>query len=199
MAKPRPHKTGAFTSTPTRSGNQERAGYRRILKSICLSTHRHTAPKVYPIAITYPPPGRRACGDTRVTKWPRYFCNLPIAATTIGRGSSFSAYSVPRETTAHVLSSKRITTKIRVRNKELPGSLVRGTCRRQPFLWTTIVLGGGGHHLVRGSVQPIAEKVRDALAKGYSGDACGTCARFALVRNGTCLTCDSCGSTSGCS
>jgi ribonucleotide reductase alpha subunit len=55
--------------------------------------------------------------------------------------------------------------------------------------------------MVRGSVteQPIAERVREALAKGYSGDACGTCGQFALVRNGTCLKCDSCGSTSGCS
>jgi ribonucleoside-diphosphate reductase alpha chain len=55
--------------------------------------------------------------------------------------------------------------------------------------------------MVRGSLteQPIAERVREALAKGYSGDACGTCGQFALVRNGTCLKCDSCGSTSGCS
>jgi len=51
----------------------------------------------------------------------------------------------------------------------------------------------------RGSAQPIAERVREAVAKGYSGDACGTCGQFALVRNGTCLKCDSCGSTSGCS
>jgi ribonucleoside-diphosphate reductase alpha chain len=53
----------------------------------------------------------------------------------------------------------------------------------------------------RGSatVQPVAERVREALAKGYSGDACGTCGQFSLVRNGTCLKCDSCGSTSGCS
>jgi ribonucleoside-diphosphate reductase alpha chain len=53
--------------------------------------------------------------------------------------------------------------------------------------------------MVRGTAQPIAEKVREALAKGYSGDACGTCGQFSLVRNGTCLKCDSCGSTSGCS
>jgi ribonucleoside-diphosphate reductase alpha chain len=51
----------------------------------------------------------------------------------------------------------------------------------------------------RGSAQPVAEKVREAVAKGYSGDACGTCGQFMLVRNGTCLKCDSCGSTSGCS
>jgi ribonucleoside-diphosphate reductase alpha chain len=51
----------------------------------------------------------------------------------------------------------------------------------------------------RGTVQPIAERTREALAKGYAGDACGTCGQFTLVRNGTCLKCDSCGSTSGCS
>jgi ribonucleoside-diphosphate reductase alpha chain len=51
----------------------------------------------------------------------------------------------------------------------------------------------------RGTAQPMAERVREALAKGYSGDACGTCGQFALVRNGTCLKCDSCGSTNGCS
>jgi ribonucleoside-diphosphate reductase alpha chain len=51
----------------------------------------------------------------------------------------------------------------------------------------------------RGSAQPVAERAREALAKGYCGDACGTCGQFTLVRNGTCLKCDSCGSTSGCS
>jgi ribonucleoside-diphosphate reductase alpha chain len=51
----------------------------------------------------------------------------------------------------------------------------------------------------RGSAQPLAERTREALAKGYAGDACGTCGQFTLVRNGTCLKCDSCGATSGCS
>ena len=51
----------------------------------------------------------------------------------------------------------------------------------------------------RGSIQPVAEKAREAIAKGYSGDACTQCGQFTLVRNGTCLKCDSCGTTSGCS
>ncbi|MEB3701660.1 Vitamin B12-dependent ribonucleotide reductase [Candidatus Bealeia paramacronuclearis] len=38
-----------------------------------------------------------------------------------------------------------------------------------------------------------------ARMKGYAGDACGDCGNFTLVRNGTCLKCDTCGSTSGCS
>ena len=36
-------------------------------------------------------------------------------------------------------------------------------------------------------------------AKGYEGEACGECGNFTLVRNGTCLKCDTCGSTTGCS
>jgi ribonucleoside-diphosphate reductase alpha chain len=44
-----------------------------------------------------------------------------------------------------------------------------------------------------------SETIRMAIAKGYSGDACNDCGQFTLVRNGTCLKCDSCGATSGCS
>ena len=33
----------------------------------------------------------------------------------------------------------------------------------------------------------------------YIGDSCGECGNFTLVRNGTCLKCDTCGSTTGCS
>ena len=39
----------------------------------------------------------------------------------------------------------------------------------------------------------------EARLKGYEGDNCGECGNFTMVRNGTCLKCDTCGSTSGCS
>ncbi len=45
----------------------------------------------------------------------------------------------------------------------------------------------------------LREKIRQAKAKGYEGDACTECGMFTLVRNGTCMKCDTCGSTSGCS
>ena len=41
--------------------------------------------------------------------------------------------------------------------------------------------------------------VREAKTKGYEGDPCGECGNFTLVRNGTCMKCQTCGSTSGCS
>jgi len=43
----------------------------------------------------------------------------------------------------------------------------------------------------------------DARAKarmqGYEGDPCGECGNYTLVRNGTCMKCNTCGATSGCS
>jgi ribonucleoside-diphosphate reductase alpha chain len=44
-----------------------------------------------------------------------------------------------------------------------------------------------------------ANLMAEARMKGYEGDPCGECANFTLVRNGTCMKCDTCGSTSGCS
>jgi ribonucleoside-diphosphate reductase alpha chain len=43
------------------------------------------------------------------------------------------------------------------------------------------------------------DRIREARLKGYEGDACGECGNFTLVRNGTCLKCTTCDSTSGCS
>ncbi len=43
----------------------------------------------------------------------------------------------------------------------------------------------------------------DARAKakmqGYEGDPCSECGNYTLVRNGTCMKCNTCGSTTGCS
>ncbi|MCM2502619.1 vitamin B12-dependent ribonucleotide reductase [Aureimonas altamirensis] len=45
----------------------------------------------------------------------------------------------------------------------------------------------------------MAERRAEALMKGYTGESCSECNNFTMVRNGTCLKCDTCGSTSGCS
>ncbi|KPP87626.1 MAG: ribonucleoside-diphosphate reductase, adenosylcobalamin-dependent [Rhodobacteraceae bacterium HLUCCO07] len=38
-----------------------------------------------------------------------------------------------------------------------------------------------------------------ARMQGYEGEACGECGNYTLVRNGTCMKCNTCGATSGCS
>ena len=42
-------------------------------------------------------------------------------------------------------------------------------------------------------------KIAEARIKGYEGDPCPSCNSFTLVRNGTCMKCETCGDTTGCS
>ncbi|MDR3343805.1 MAG: adenosylcobalamin-dependent ribonucleoside-diphosphate reductase [Treponema sp.] len=49
------------------------------------------------------------------------------------------------------------------------------------------------------SAQSGAAKIAQARIKGYEGDPCPACGSFTLVRNGTCMKCDTCGGTTGCS
>ena len=51
---------------------------------------------------------------------------------------------------------------------------------------------------VEGSLQ-ISDQITKAKMQGYEGDPCNECGNFTLVRNGTCLKCNTCGGTSGCS
>ncbi len=47
--------------------------------------------------------------------------------------------------------------------------------------------------------QRLRHEIRAARLKGYEGDMCSECGQFTMIRNGTCLKCDTCGATSGCS
>ncbi len=51
----------------------------------------------------------------------------------------------------------------------------------------------------RESSRRLQHEIRTARLKGYEGDMCQECGQFTMVRNGTCLKCDTCGATSGCS
>jgi ribonucleoside-diphosphate reductase alpha chain len=71
---------------------------------------------------------------------------------------------------------------------------------------TTARSSGGGAASAALAEDPVSEqdekqreRAMQARLKGYEGDACGACGNFTLVRNGTCMKCDTCGSTSGCS
>ncbi|MEM8872212.1 MAG: vitamin B12-dependent ribonucleotide reductase, partial [Pseudomonadota bacterium] len=46
---------------------------------------------------------------------------------------------------------------------------------------------------------PVLDQRAKAKMQGYEGDPCGECGNFTLVRNGTCMKCNTCGATSGCS
>jgi ribonucleoside-diphosphate reductase alpha chain len=64
---------------------------------------------------------------------------------------------------------------------------------------TSTVGGGVG---LASKVQAEKETMRiiqEARTKGYTGDSCTECGSFEMVRNGSCLKCNSCGATTGCS
>ncbi|QYK46049.1 MAG: vitamin B12-dependent ribonucleotide reductase [Xanthobacteraceae bacterium] len=79
----------------------------------------------------------------------------------------------------------------------------------------TAFMGGSGGGATKAATalkqEPVVESEADrakaleatqraaAKAKGYEGSACPECHNFTMVRNGTCLKCDTCGSTTGCS
>jgi ribonucleoside-diphosphate reductase alpha chain len=57
------------------------------------------------------------------------------------------------------------------------------------------------HHSIQESYPEESEviKIIQARIKGYEGDPCSYCQSFTLVRNGTCMKCDTCANTTGCS
>ncbi|MDQ7081057.1 MAG: vitamin B12-dependent ribonucleotide reductase [Paracoccaceae bacterium] len=61
-----------------------------------------------------------------------------------------------------------------------------------PETRTAVAAGGGGG----ASSMDARTKAR---IQGYEGDPCGECGNYTLVRNGTCMKCNTCGATSGCS
>lgn len=51
----------------------------------------------------------------------------------------------------------------------------------------------------RGKILSMHKEVVKAREQGYTGDICPECGSMTMVRNGTCLKCNTCGSTTGCS
>jgi ribonucleoside-diphosphate reductase alpha chain len=69
----------------------------------------------------------------------------------------------------------------------------------EPVTETDLATLGFSAPVAAATSRPASEKRAEALMKGYVGDSCGECGNFTLVRNGTCLKCETCGSTTGCS
>jgi len=51
----------------------------------------------------------------------------------------------------------------------------------------------------RSKILSMHQQVVKARERGYTGDICPECGSMTMVRNGTCLKCNTCGSTTGCS
>jgi ribonucleoside-diphosphate reductase alpha chain len=69
----------------------------------------------------------------------------------------------------------------------------------QASFGSTSVTAATGHASSTVTSGGASEKMRIARAQGYEGDPCTSCGAWTLVRNGSCLKCVSCGTTTGCS
>jgi ribonucleoside-diphosphate reductase alpha chain len=124
---------------------------------------------------------------------------------TLGRGAEEGVSNVQQATEDNLAMIKQVSSTGYLR-KRLPQELM--------------VLQGGQANLFQGDTSTqvatgtesaVAMAVRETAAmpqlddrakakmQGYEGDACGDCGNYTLVRNGTCMKCNTCGGTSGCS
>ncbi|MDR2375526.1 MAG: adenosylcobalamin-dependent ribonucleoside-diphosphate reductase [Treponema sp.] len=71
-----------------------------------------------------------------------------------------------------------------------------GQIKPEDLLATGVPGNSGGQGRESSSVNV---QVAQARIKGYEGDPCPVCGSFTLIRNGTCMKCDTCGGTTGCS
>jgi ribonucleoside-diphosphate reductase alpha chain len=121
---------------------------------------------------------------------------------TVGKGVAAESSLPERPDVAAVV--QRMTSKGYVRSKltVLPGGMPTTTASfGNAALAATAEAHVEGLQASTALTQPDLriERIRTARMKGYEGDSCGECGNFTLVRNGTCLKCDTCGATSGCS
>lgn len=120
---------------------------------------------------------------------------------TVGHGSLTSykdVRSVQLQTAAHIASQgylrNRLTAMASANTAEKMDVQPEIIVETQQETTTLQVVGG-----TESSAPSRKDQIAEAKMKGYAGDACGDCGNFTLVRNGTCLKCDTCGATSGCS
>lgn len=82
----------------------------------------------------------------------------------------------------------------------LPGVVVSRDLREvQAQLEGWGQLGLGRRREVPAFVSPASDRRTEARQSGFTGDMCGDCGSLHMVRNGTCLKCNNCGATTGCS
>ncbi|MCC6466984.1 MAG: vitamin B12-dependent ribonucleotide reductase, partial [Alphaproteobacteria bacterium] len=133
-----------------------------------------------------------------------------VAPDSVGRGeadhggSGGANANVPSEAVL-----KRITSTGYVRNSFL---VLRGGAQASVLTASPQATGTHGAPIPAPRIEAVAvtaevadavdarlDRIRAARLKGYEGDPCPECGNFTMVRNGTCLKCDTCGGTSGCS
>ncbi|PZX13787.1 ribonucleoside-diphosphate reductase class II [Palleronia aestuarii] len=102
--------------------------------------------------------------------------------------------SSPLEVLRQVASSGYLRNRLPQDLVLLQGGMSAAVAPEEPGAVSTL-RSTGSETAVATSMDPRAK----ARMQGYEGDPCGECGNYTLVRNGTCMKCNTCGGTSGCS
>lgn len=116
------------------------------------------------------------------------FIKEETTSATLDRVISYASTGYVRKNNLYVLKPSE-TTKTEVEARDVNQEAVYQT--------KSAVVGSATSSTSSRDVR--ASRIMEARGKGYEGDACTDCGNFTMVRNGTCLKCDTCGTTSGCS
>ena len=138
-----------------------------------------------------------------------------LLPTSVGRGAEEGAASEPHATEVALDAVKRVASTGYVRNRfyVLNGgggngaaSTAAARAPHVPAADAQVATTGDGAQAVAGGAAATSQAVDHrpqlvhyAQRKGYEGDPCPDCGNFTMVRNGTCLSCMTCGATNGCS
>ncbi len=134
-----------------------------------------------------------------------------ILPDTVGKGSAESILrdgdGMPDAVTAaaqRVVSTGYVRNKLTVLQGGAANGLATGLAGGGTDITSSLVVASLAEQLQASTAIGVTmdrriDRIRAARLKGYEGDSCSDCGNFTLVRNGTCLKCDTCGSTSGCS
>jgi ribonucleoside-diphosphate reductase alpha chain len=128
-----------------------------------------------------------------------------IGATVLGGGVAHDkGYTTSQGPGAPSIVSKGLvrskTDKLMVVRGGATGGHVQGaTALKGDLAEQAAPFAGVGFAAPQPQAEAVADKRAEARMKGYVGEACPECGNFTMVRNGTCLKCDTCGGTTGCS
>ena len=81
---------------------------------------------------------------------------------------------------------------------QMAGAIADGALALDTTLDAAVALANRVPEVATVALAPMDHRTK-AKMQGYEGDPCGECGNYTLVRNGTCMKCNTCGGTSGCS
>ena len=81
---------------------------------------------------------------------------------------------------------------------QMAGAMADGAVALDTTLDAAVAVATRVPEVATAALAPMDHRTK-AKMQGYEGDPCGECGNYTLVRNGTCMKCNTCGGTSGCS